>query len=129
MKALKLTILTALVLTSFSILAKDPIKQLTCSASNNVRNFHVTLDPGSYVEGSGFFHPLKASLIDNFYVVQEMVCTGARPGELVCMGYANGVSEIVIEARTSQEGNDIVLHYTTLRGEGPQDKTLKCELR
>ena len=127
MKSLKLAFFCALILTSFMASAQDPIRELTCT-SGNVKRFTVTLDPSTYEEGSGLIRPLNAKLNDNFYDVPEMVCVGALPEDLVCMGYINRSSELVIEARTSLEGQNIVVKYSTVRGNGPKNTTLKCKL-
>lgn len=119
-----------LLLTTTGSFAKDTIKILSCKSLSNFQKFEVLLDPSTYRDGSGYFVPKYASLVDNYYSVKNMTCVGSTPSSIECIGYVNGISETIMEAKTSKDANNkILLSYTVIRGFGPEDRTLQCELR
>lgn len=101
--------------------AKGPT--LECRSPSGVASFRATMDPGSFVPGSGYFDLVGASLMDN-YNQGALICNGNTLGqELNCVGFDNGDGgQVFYLAVTAAEPRNA--SYTMLKGAaGPEAGT------
>ncbi|MES2800948.1 MAG: hypothetical protein V4654_00520 [Bdellovibrionota bacterium] len=105
------------------------LQQMNCRSLDQPKEFSVTLDRATFTQGSKSIVPRNAMVTDNFFHSSRMTCIGSTAGDITCIGFVNGISDIIEVKTTSDLNGKVFASYEMIRGDGPSARDIECVIK